>query len=383
MTENVLEEALRAYTTPIAPDPISRAIIAGRLTEPAAVRLRLPLLAAAAAVVGVVVAVTVLFSGSSRTAVRPPLGSAPPSTLTAVGPLATVPLDPRTDVPAWTRDKGSSEASLVYVRATTGTIVAHVPTPVGDDPTYSTYSPVLSADGQRIFVTWSGGRALGYLDVRTGKRTLLVTRPGQIVGVTASADGSTLAYEWVPTADGDLSQAAVVVRDLATGSEKILGHAPAGPQILPLALSPDGATVAVVATDAFPRRLLLVPFDGGFARARTVSDAGCSSGTGNADEPRWTALGLFVVQHCGDGQVSSSDIGRVDPTTAQATLVQRLTPVAHTLLMTVVQTKSGTPLFVTADESLPDSVQVLVRDLNPDNVRILPGLTHLAVGGAE
>jgi hypothetical protein len=379
MTENVLEGALRAYTAPIAPDPMSRAAIAGRLTEPPRVRRRLPLLAAAAAVVGVVVAVSALVSGSAPRAVRAPLGSAPPATLTADGPLATVPLDPKTDVPAWTREKDSSEASLVYVRATTGAIVARVPAPVGD----ASYEPVLSADGQRIFVTWSGGRTLGYLDVRTGKRTLLVTRPGLIVGVTASADGSTLAYDWVPTADGDLSQASVVVRDLATGAETILGHAPAGPQILPLALAPDGGTLAVVATDAFPRRLLLVPVDGGFAKARTVSDAGCSSGTGNADEPRWSPVGLFIVQHCGDGHVTSSDIGHVDPTTAHATLVQRLTPVASTLLMTVVQTKSGTPMFVTADETYPDSVQVLVRDPNPDNVRVLAGLTGLAVGGAE
>ncbi len=378
MTERLLEEALQAWTKDIQPDLSSRSRIQARLATPPPRSRLVPVAATAAAVVAVLGAIGFATSGLGAGARPGQFGAASADPV----PIASAPLDPRTDVPAYRRTRPVGEPELVYVRATTGEVVARVAT----DAEAGQKDAVLSADGRRIFTTWNGGRDLGYLDVLTGRRYHLVSRPGQMVGITVSADGSTLAYEWVPRVDGNTSAASVVVHDLRSGDERVLNGVHAGPQILPLALSPDGSTLAVVPTDAFPRRLLLVPIATGFPQAQTVTGTPCSRGTANADQPRWSAAGLFVVQHCaeGSGSVTTSDLARVDPDTLRAERELHVTPVAATLLFAVVQDHHGQALFVTADESEPDHTQVVVRDPSDPTVsRVLTGLSALAVGGAE
>jgi hypothetical protein len=379
MTEQLLQDALRALTDGIEPDPGSRSRIAAQLTRPVRPSRVAPALATAAAVVTLVGAVAYATNDVGVHSGQSQIGASAANGV----PLAAVPLDARTDVPAYRRGSGSSQPELVYVRATTGDVVARVPAVGGDGPS----TPVLSPDGRRLYTVWNHGRTLGYLDVLTGRRQRLLSRPGQMVGVTISADGTTLAYEWVPTVNGDLSHAVVVVRDLTTGAERLVSGVHAGPQALPLALSPDGLTLALVPTDAFPRRLLLVRVTTGMKAATAVPGAPCDDArwTANADQPRWTSAGLYVVQHCGPigSSAATSDVVRVDVAAARAERVLRVTPVASTLLFAVVQDHSRV-LFVTADESEPESATVELRDpLHPATAHLLAGLSSLAVSSAE
>jgi hypothetical protein len=382
MTEQLLEDALRALTQGIEADLGSRSRIAAQLTKPVRPSRLAPALATAAAVVTLVAAVAYATSDVGAHSGESQFGASAGDSV----PLAAAPLEARTDVPAYRRPTGGGEPELVYVRATTGEVVARVPAVGGDGATY----PVLSPDGRRLYMVWNRGGTLGYLDVLTGRRQQLLSRPGQMVGVTISADGTTLAYEWVPTVNGDLSHAAVVVRDLTTGAERLVSLVSgvhAGPQALPLALSPDGSTLAMVPTDAFPRRLLLVRVATGTDAATAVPGAPCDDPrwTAYADQPRWTSAGLYFAQHCvpNGGSAATSDLVRVDVAAARAERVLRVTPVASTLLFTVVQDHSRV-LFVTSDESQPESATVELRDpLHPATAHLLAGLSSLAVSSAE
>ncbi len=132
------------------------------------------------------------------------------------------------------------------VRASDGAVVATLPT-VDES---AIFSPVLSPDGERIYGVWgTNASTLGFVDARTGTVTALLHRQGEISSPAVSADGSTLAYEWTPKLDGN-NVDSVVIRDLASGSERVLPDAPAGPVALTLALSPNGGQLALAPHDS-------------------------------------------------------------------------------------------------------------------------------------
>jgi hypothetical protein len=370
MTEKLLQEALRALTDPIIGDPASRSRLAAELGRPTFHRTW-PLVATAASVAGVAVASSLLLSGSGASSPQAPrpLSSAG-TTLAAAPPVSTTPLTPTTDFPAYRGD------DIVFVRAATGRVVGTL-----EGTAHTLFDPILSPDGKTVYIVGNEAKDLLGIDVATGQHQVLSHHAGQIGGVTVSADGSTLAYEWIPNRNGDLTNISVVLRDLKTGAERLLPNAPGGPQYLSMALSPDGSQLAVATTSQPAHSLVIVPTDAGFSQGRTLTKAACSTGPiGTVDQPRWTPTALYVVQHCipPTQPRAGSDIARVDPQTGTSELLHAF-PAANTFFMTPVGN-----LFVTSDESTGDAHDVIVRNPAHDWVgTTVHGLRGLAVSGSE
>jgi hypothetical protein len=257
----------------------------------------------------------------------------------------------------------------LVVRVSDGATVATLPR-FGAD---GLASPVLSPDGTKVYAAWGTNPAhLGYYDFASGRRVVLDTRPGILIGPTVSADGRTLAYEWSATLGDPEHSTSIVIRDLRTGAMHVLRDAPAGPQVLSLALSPDGSRLALVPTETTNRPLLVVPTagDNAFAATSPIAPEGCGS-TRNA-EPRWTDRGLYVLRFCGPNRVNLVDIDVAHRTSA---LLRQFDSGGITAYTPV---PSGTgDLFVVSDESqVPPTQPVAIYD--PSN-----GWSHRSVTGID
>jgi len=221
---------------------------------------------------------------------------------------------------------------VVIVRASDHTAVATIPPKTLDESN----SPVLSPDGSRIYATWSNPSRMGYYDLTTGKTVVLDSRHGILTGLTISADGKTLAYEWVGTPGSPETSTSIVIRDLDTEEARFLPNAPAGPQVLSMALSPDGAQLAVVPTTTTTRPLLLVRTTDAraFGHPARVTGFGCA--THSAYEPRWTVHGLYALDFCGQ----ASDLVTIDPKTHATRVFHRFNAPGITAY-TVIPTSNG------------------------------------------
>jgi hypothetical protein len=204
----------------------------------------------------------------------------------------------------------------VVVDSVTGHVVGSLPDPgVNED-----WDPILSTDGTRVFGVWSedwdaraatpsGPERVGYLNLADGRFTTIQMQPtGDIDALTVSADGSTLAYEWDRTPNGEDTDISIVVRNVATGHQITMDHEPAGPIETLLALSPNGDRLALMPTaGGASYRMLVLPLHSPdpLAAATTVED-GCPASAKHPDnEPQWTAAGLFIARACTGGSATS------------------------------------------------------------------------------
>jgi hypothetical protein len=207
-----------------------------------------------------------------------------------------------------------------------------------------------------------------------------------------SADGRTLAYEWSRVLGSPEDSTSVVIVDLPTGASRVIEHAPAGPQILPLALSPAGRTLAVAPTNANARSatgtrpLLLLPTGAttGFAAATAVTPPPCGQTPGDLRQPRWTNTGLYAYRTCeaADGSRTGHAIAKIDTATGTAAVLHTLAT-AQSLQFAAVQTPGGT-LFVASDITFPDSPKI--RVLDPSKAwsgRAVTGVDALTAVSAE
>jgi hypothetical protein len=182
-----------------------------------------------------------------------------------------------------------------------------------------------------------------------------------------------------------------VVVNLHTGASQVIEHAPAGPQVLPLALSPDGRTLAVAPTNANARSvpgtrpLLLLPTGAGtgFATARSVTAPACGRMSGELGQPRWTSRGLYAYRTCdAAGARTGQAIAKVDTAAGTATVLHGLAA-AQTLQLAAFEGPSG-PLFVTADTSLPATPKIRVLDPSHGwSGRTVTGIDALTAISAE
>ena len=233
-------------------------------------------------------------------------------------------------------------------------------------------SPVLSPDGTRIYAAWGANPAhLGYYDLTSGRRVTLDTRPGILIGPSVSADGNTLAYEWSATLGDPEHSTSVVILDLRNGATQVLRDAPAGPQVLSMALSPDGTRLAVVPTKTTSRPLLLVSTatSDAFRAATTISSGSCSTQTA---EPRWTRHGLYALRFCGNNRVN---LIAVDPRGGTTARIQQLRTGGITAF-TPIPGNDG-DLFAIADQTqTPPTTPVGIYD--PGS-----GWSHRTVAGID
>ena len=329
-----------------------------RMQSHPATRVLLAATAVAACVFGVVVLATHI--GDEAQAPAP---TQPGTRLAASGPF------PAGQYFLARHSHGRGMPDTIVVRVSDGASVATLPR-FAD---HGLATPVLSPDGTRVYAVWGTSPAhLGYYDVTSGRRVVLDTRPGILIGPAVSADGSTLAYEWSATLGDPEHSTSIVIRNLRTGSTRLLGGAPAGPQALSMALSPDGASIAVVPTETPTRPLLVVPTTRGdaFASAAPIAPSGCGS-TRNA-EPRWTARGLYVLRFCEPGHVNLVAISLRDNTTTQ------LRQFSSAGLSAYAPIAAGPgDLFVVSDESQsPPTEPVAIYD--PSN-----GWSHRSVAGID
>lgn len=362
--EHLLREALTARTAHVQGRPSSlnelRAAVRAprRRVAPAAAAL-----AVAASVVGLALGATVLGDTLSRTS----------------GDLAA----PRLSAAPFPADRhylATAEGNIVIVRAADGAVVGQLPPDRAGDPLQA---PVLALDGSRVYAVWEKTRKLGYFDLRSEELVVLDSRDSGLYGVTVSADGSTIAYQHSPVI-GQREPGTVIVRNVSSGRVVELEAAPGGPQVLGLALSPDGSTLAVVPTDVQVRPLLLVDATDpqGFSSARTVNGAEC--GNGRADQPRWTSRGLYVYRACvdGNGMTSSSAVLKVNAETGTSTLLQEL-PTSSTLLYTVVDSPAATVLIAADFTYGPKPGSVTSQTLPDGSPEAVPEVDGLAVTSAQ
>lgn len=381
--ETLLREAMTERTRNVVADPSSLPAMRARLRPRRAWTAPRSLVAAgvAAAVVGVALASAGVRGslGGGETGQVADGGSA--AAFTASG-LGAAPF------PAARFFPGLRKGQVVVVDAQDGATVAALPAAPGGGLT----DAVLSQDGRRVYGTWTAPEpTVGYFDLAAGRYVPVQVRTGAVGGPTVSADGKTLAYEWSRVPGSPEDSTAVVVVDLPTGRTRVIDRAPAGPQILPLALSPDGGTLAVAPTNAGARSatgtrpLLLLPTDGstGFAAARSVTPPTCGLAPGELRQPRWTGTGLYAYRVCDDtGRRTGPAVAKIDPKTGTATIVHTL-PAGQILQFAVLEPPGGT-LFVAADITLADNPYI--RVLGPADgwsVRTVTGIDALTAVSAE
>lgn len=251
------------------------------------------------------------------------------------------------------RDHGMPD--IVVVRVSDGTTVGALPWLGTDGLT----TPVLSPDGTRVYAAWGTNPAhLGYYDFASGRRVVLDTKPGILIGPAVSADGDTLAYEWSATLGDPEHSTSVVIRDLRSDATRVLRNAPAGPQVLSMALSPDGTKLAIVPTQTTNRPLYVVSTmaSDAFHAPAAIATTDCG-GIRNA-EPRWTARGLYVLRFCAPGQV---DLVAVDVAGGTAARIRQLSSGGITVYTPIPA--SGGDLFAISDESQrPPTTPVAIYD---------------------
>jgi hypothetical protein len=356
--ETMLETALRDSTSNLPLDPHARQNIADRLAESCGPPRRRWLLPAAAAAAVVAVATAGIVLAGKADEQPGPAGPSPAVT----GDLPGYAVPPTRYFLADDFTGGERPEIIErIVRASDGAVVGTLPDVGGQE----LVEPQLAPNGRRVYAMWDSDSRLGYIDLITGKRVLLTQRRGAITSPTISADGSTLAYEWLPmTNNSDF--ASVVIRDLSTGHERVLRGAPSGPTGIPLALSPDGSWLALAPQTGAPRHrplwLVRVGAAKPFNHPRKVAPAGCADGT--AAESMWTTQGLYAIWHCTtaqDGSIDSSDVDTVDPQSGRITSSHHLAPTTAFVELAVVSRRSG-PLFVTSDIGVPEQATVDIRD---------------------
>jgi hypothetical protein len=368
-TEQRLHDALTARTEHVAGDPRSLAALRARLSPPTRQRRRraVPVLAAAPATVGVVVAAGAVTqqgpAGESNEVAAPALSGAP-----------------------WPADRhvvAVADGANVVVEVPSGRIVATLPSPEDGH----LHGAVLSPDGTRVYGSWGSDPGhVGYLDVVNGRFVSLDSRAGALTGVTVSADGGTLAYEWYDASLGAReSSSSIVVRRLDGTDPVVIGKAPAGPQVLPLALSPDGSRLAVVPTNNNheSRTMLLQDVSPG-ARVQMVEST-CPDGLGRYDSPRWTQSGLFAHERCGANDVAVPDTAflvKIDPATGRSRALHQLAWSGITRLA-VVDGSAGLR-FVASDETVPADGSVRLLDPGSGwSSTLLEGVDGLAATAAQ
>lgn len=370
--EGRIADALTARTAHITADSGSLVALRGRLRQPR--RTSSSRAAVAAAALGAVAVAATATGGALLSGPDTP----PPGP--ADGRLSTAPF------PASAHFVAVADGGNAVVRASDGQTAALLPEPDG----VRLREPVLSPDGSRAYGTWTtgGADAAGYLDLQSGRLVELDRGPG-LYGATLSADGNTLAYERIDDPDRPEASTSVVVVDLDSDRRTVLAGAPAGPQVLTMALSPDGRRLAVVPTrDGGVRPLVLVATDdpAAFSRRQTVAEIFCSGddlpSTARFDQPRWTASGLYVLAECPD---ASSRLAVVDAETDLA-VARPLQDLAQTgtVRFTAVERDRVGPVFVVSDETRPDVPDVAVLDPQDGwSRRPVDGVTGLAVPASQ
>jgi hypothetical protein len=308
-TERLLSEALQAKTANVhgRPDSLAelrrstRAGKAFRSPRPRRLPPAVGLIAATAAVVLIVAGVN-WARASYHPRTTPP---ASPSHTEAPLQKTGFGYSPAAYFPAV-----RSDGQPVIVRISDGKLMRILPRGGVNGHTWAPISPmVLSPDGNLLYGVgrnlqedgkpypkgW-GTQHVVVIDLRTNQFTSLATRDGAIVGMSLSADGTTLAYSLRDSTDGLPDRDVIYVHDLVHDKDRHFALE-AGQRVVEMTLSRDGSQLAINPGGNSSTLRIMSTTSGLFMPAQQAPPtAGCAQPTFGPIQ--WTNSSLYAVRYC-------------------------------------------------------------------------------------